>query len=127
MSPTNGKMVSIVMPSYNSEKTVKESALSALAQSHENIELIVVDDGSTDRTLDVIRSIKDERVVVVQCRHSGVSAARNAGLAIARGQYIRYLDSDDLLGSTAVEKQLEKVLAKSGVGFCTCSWGRFEN
>jgi len=92
------RLVSIVMPAYNRADTISEAIDSVLAQTYPHFELIVVDDGSTDATRDVVRSYRDERVRLIPLgsRH-GVSAARNAALREARGDFITYLDSDNLM------------------------------
>ena len=87
--------VSIIIPTYNRAWALEEAVDSVLAQDFEDFELIVVDDGSTDRTLGVLEKYRSEIVLVVQ-KNRGVSAARNKGLDVARGRLIAFLDSDDL-------------------------------
>jgi succinoglycan biosynthesis protein ExoO len=88
--------VSIIIPAYNSEKYLHGAIASALGQTHNNLEVIVVDDASTDGTLEVTRSFKDRRLKIIQNQHNlGVSGARNRALQAARGQWIALLDSDD--------------------------------
>lgn len=89
--------VTIVIAAYNAEKFIRSTLESAVAQSLENIELIVVDDGSTDRTQEILAAFPDRRLIVLRQENSGVSAARNAGLAAARAPYIFFLDADDIL------------------------------
>ncbi len=90
-------LVSIVMPLWNRATVVRAAIESAQAQSHQDWELIVVDDGSTDDSLAVVTGMAayDQRIVVVEGQHRGVSAARNAGLARARGRYVAFLDTDN--------------------------------
>ncbi len=88
--------VSVIMPAYNSEFYIRESIDSVLAQSFTEFELIVVDDGSTDTTAAIVESYTDSRIRLIRQPNGGVSVARNTGLAAARGQYITFLDSDDL-------------------------------
>lgn len=89
--------VTVVMPTYNRADKVAQAIRSALDQSHENLELIIVDDGSTDGTRNILKTYEsDPRVRVFQNRHSGVSGARNTGLTNATGEVIFYLDSDNL-------------------------------
>lgn len=87
--------VSVIIPTYNRARTVREAIDSVLSQSYSDLELIVVDDGSTDETRDIVSSYVPELTYVYQ-EHQGVSAARNKGIACAQGHYIAFLDSDDL-------------------------------
>ncbi|OAN70936.1 hypothetical protein A8B82_21815 [Sulfitobacter sp. EhC04] len=89
--------VSVIMATYNRGATLTRAVRSVLGQSHHNLELIVVDDGSTDFTADVLRGLSaDSRLICCHTEHAGVSAARNAGLGQASGEVIFYLDSDNL-------------------------------
>jgi glycosyltransferase involved in cell wall biosynthesis len=92
-----GPSVTVVVAAYNAEKFIQETLESVAAQSLENIEIIVVDDGSTDGTPDLLRAFADRRLIVLRQDNRGVSAARNAGLALARAPYIFFLDADDIL------------------------------
>ena len=87
--------VSVVIPTYNRAHTVLEAVRSVLAQSHRDLELIVVDDGSTDDTDAQLAAIADPRLRAIMGRHAGVSAARNLGVSQASGDIIAFLDSDD--------------------------------
>lgn len=114
-------LASIVMPCYNAEVHLNSSVGSLLNQTLTNWELIAVDDGSTDGTVTKLRLFKDARIRILTQHHLGVSAARNAGLAIARGDYIAFLDSDDtwepdFLGEmyAALKNRPDAVLAYCG-------------
>lgn len=101
--------VSVVVPCYNVEGYVREAITSALAQHHRPLEVIAVDDGSTDRTLDVLREVEREHpdlVRVIAVANGGAPAARNHGLREARGEYVQFLDADDVLDADKVEAQL---------------------
>lgn len=87
--------ISIVMPCFNGAAYLRASLASALGQSFTDTELIVVDDGSTDGSADILRSVTDPRLRVLRQANQGVCAARNAALALARGRYVAFLDSDD--------------------------------
>src|SRR5882762_1494192 len=87
---------SVIIPTFNRATLVLHAVDSVLAQTYGNFELIVVDDGSTDDTVDRLRRIGDRRLSIVTISHGGVSAARNAGIAAASGALISFLDSDDL-------------------------------
>ncbi len=97
---------SVIVPAYNSEKYIEETLDCLLSQTERDIEVIVVNDGSSDSTADILGrySAKDSRVVPVNQVNSGVSAARNNGIECAVGEYIIFIDSDDLLSADALEK-----------------------
>lgn len=99
---TAAPKVTVVIAAYNAEKFIQETLDSVTAQSIENLELIVVDDGSTDGTLDILRAFADRRLILIRQENKGVSAARNAGLAVARAPYIFFLDADDVLSPDAL-------------------------
>ena len=88
-------MFSVVMPVYNRERYVREAIDSVLSQGDGDFELIVVDDGSTDRSLEIIESIDDPRLRVIRNDHAGGAAARNTGIDAANGEFIVWIDSDD--------------------------------
>jgi len=100
-------VISVVIPVYNGAKTIKETIESVLQQSYENFEIIVINDGSQDETLAVINSIKDQRIKVFSYSNAGLSASRNRGFAQARGEFIAFLDADDLWTKDKLEAQLE--------------------
>lgn len=89
--------VSVIMPAYNSATTIQNSADSVLAQTYTNLELIIINDGSSDETLNIITSLysKNERVVIINQDNLGVSAARNNGLAESTGEWVAFCDADD--------------------------------
>lgn len=89
-------MISVVIPLYNKENSILSTINSVLLQTYSHFELIVVNDGSTDRSLEIVKSIKDERIVIVDLPNEGVSSARNAGVMRARNEYIAFLDGDDI-------------------------------
>ena len=102
----NKPLVSIIMPAYNAEKTIVESIESVLRQTYKNWELIVVNDGSMDSTSAVVWAINDERVRLIEQENGGVANARNNGINNATGEYIAFLDSDDLWVEDKLERQL---------------------
>lgn len=106
MSRQHAPLISIIIPCYNAEKYVREAIQSALDQTWPNLEVIVVDDGSTDGSLDVIRSFSN-RIRHATGPNRGGCAARNQGLSLARGEYIQFLDADDLLYRNCVEAKFE--------------------
>ncbi|MDK9737700.1 glycosyltransferase family 2 protein [Vibrio sp. D404a] len=114
-------LVSVVMPAYNSAQSILASVYSVLNQTYQNIELIIVDDCSTDGTLDVLESIVDPRVKVYKLiTNSGSPAApRNKALELATGQYISFLDSDDLWKPEKVQRQLAFMQESGSLFACT--------
>jgi glycosyltransferase involved in cell wall biosynthesis len=94
--------VTVVIAAYNVARFVRQSVESALAQSLNNIEVIVIDDGSTDNTQSILRTFSDHRLILLRQENSGVSAARNVGLALARAPYVFFLDADDILTRDAL-------------------------
>lgn len=98
--------VSIIIPAYNSGKYIVRCVESAIKQTLREVEIIVVNDGSTDNTQDLIEnlSLKDDRVIIINKRNGGLSSARNTGLDIAKGEYIQHLDGDDWIEPMACEE-----------------------
>lgn len=99
-------LVSIIIPCFNSQKTLRESLDTVLKQSWKNIEIIVIDDGSTDSTKEIINSIPDKRIHYYRKSNSGVSASRNMGLRLCKGKYICFLDSDDFMLPKNIEEKI---------------------
>ena len=89
-------LVSVVVPAYNAARTIETTLHSVLQQTMDDIELIVVDDGSTDATPEVVRSMDDGRLRLVQQPNTGHAGARNAGIEVARGRYIAVVDADNV-------------------------------
>lgn len=103
--------ISIILPIYNTEKYVRESLESILNQTYSDFEIICVDDGSTDTSMEIVREIADMdsegRIVIVQLeKNSGIATARNAGIAIARGTFIAFADADDIWKPKKLELQM---------------------
>src|SRR5262249_23822353 len=99
-------LVSILMPAYNAQEFIAESLRSAIAQTWKRTEIIVVDDGSTDRTAQVARGFASKGVTVVSTENGGLSAAQNEAFRHSQGDYIQWFDSDDLLAPDKIERQL---------------------
>ena len=92
-------LVSVILPVYNSEKYIAEAVDSVLSQTYEKLELIVINDGSTDCSENIIKNYKDSRIVYIKNKKNvGVAMARNKGIQIASGSYIAFIDSDDVWG-----------------------------
>ncbi len=99
------ELVSVILPVYNREKTIKRAIDSVLCQTYAHLELLVVDDGSTDDTLEIIKSYADERIKLMCQEHGGANKARNVGIAHASGEYIAFQDSDDAWCENKLEVQ----------------------
>src|SRR5271155_621050 len=99
-------LVSILIPAYNAEQWITESLHSAIAQTWPRKEIIVIDDGSTDRTAEVARRFASKEVKVVSIPNGGLSAAVNHAIRLSQGDYIQELDSDDILSPDKIERQL---------------------
>lgn len=97
-------LVSVIIPAYNCEKTIERAIKSCQANVHKNIEIIVVNDGSTDKTDDVVKSIMCDKIRYFRNSNHGVSYSRNFGLEHSEGNYVMFLDSDDELVENAIDK-----------------------
>ncbi|MUG31813.1 glycosyltransferase family 2 protein [Psychrobacter sanguinis] len=101
-------LISIIIPCFNSEHFILQCIDSVLHQDYQNIEIIVVDDGSTDRSIDKLKAYSSkEQVHVLQQQNKGACTARNRGLSVSRGKYVKFLDSDDFLEPSVITKQVE--------------------
>lgn len=100
------ELVSILIPCFNAERWLAQTVESTLAQTWPNTEVIVVDDGSTDGSLDIARSFESQGVTVITQENRGACVARNRALEAASGDYIQYLDADDLLSTDKIERQV---------------------
>ena len=99
-------LVSVILPTYNRKWILKEAIDSVLAQDYEDFELIVVDDGSTDNTCEILDTYGQD-IIVLRQANKGVSAARNRGIAEAGGQLVAFLDSDDLWLPRKLSRQVD--------------------
>ena len=113
--------VSVVIPTFNSADMIGEAIASVLAQTYIDFEILIVDDGSTDRTEDVVRQFGD-RVRYFKQENQGVSSARNAGIERSRGRYIAFLDSDDLWRPEKLAEEIPLLEADSELGLVYCDW-----
>jgi len=119
-------LVSVCIPAYNCEKYVAEAIQTVLDQSYPNIEVVVVNDGSTDGTLSAINGIKNERVKLVSTANKGASAARNTAYQNSTGECIIFFDADDLLPPDFIARQAGRMNGMSDV-ISLSGWGRFYN
>jgi len=110
-------LVSIVIPAYNAAGFLPDTLNSVKKQSYSKWEVIVVDDGSEDSTQEILQNEKDDRIRSIKQKNAGVSAARNNGLMEARGEYVIFLDADDLLTELFIQVRLNALLADASIGF----------
>lgn len=105
------RKVSVIIPVYNREGTIERAIVSVVNQSYSNLEVIVVDDGSFDKSLDIIRNLakKHKNMIVIAKENTGVSDSRNIGLKKATGDYVMFLDSDDEYHPTMVEEMVNNL------------------
>jgi len=119
-------LVSILIPAYNSQQWIADSLRSAIAQTWPRKEIIIVDDGSTDQTLAVAREFASDSVHVVTQKNQGAAAARNTAFSLSRGDYIQWLDADDLIAPDKITKQMEALdHSPSKLTLLSGPWGRF--
>src|ERR687886_1714098 len=114
-------LISVIIPVYNGGNTIRTTIESVLNQTFTNLELIVVNDGSQDSTLAVLNEIQDSRLKVFSFPNAGVSTSRNRGLAQAKGEFISFLDADDLWTPDKLEAQL-KALQENPQAAVAYSW-----
>lgn len=118
-------LVSILVPAYNAAPWLSETLASAISQTWSRKEVIVVDDGSTDATLAIARTFESETVRVIGADHAGKAYAINRALDHAQGDYIQYLDADDLLTPDKIAKQVARLSHSTESSIATCRWARF--
>ncbi|MGH1397372.1 MAG: glycosyltransferase [Trichormus sp.] len=114
-------LISVIIPAYNCEKTIVETINSVLQQTYSHFELIVINDGSQDATLDIVSKIKDSRLRVFSFDNAGGNVSRNRGLHLAQGEFISFLDADDIWTSDKLDAQLE-ALEKNPNAHVAYSW-----
>ena len=103
---TRTPLISILIPAYNAEKWIGETIRSALSQTWPNKEIIIVESGSTDNTLRVARQFESPIVKVLSQPNEGASSARNTAFSVSQGEYIQWLDADDLLAPDKIARQM---------------------
>lgn len=118
-------LVSVIMPAYNAAPWIAEAVGSVLAQTWRELEVIVVDDGSKDATAEVVAGIGDSRVRLIRQENRGAAAARNLGFVESNGDFIQYLDADDLLTPDKLLRQMEVLESAPEGAVASCGWGRF--
>lgn len=122
----NSPLISIIVPTYNSEKYVAETIRSCLNQTYKNIEVICVNDGSTDNSLQIVEGIfsDDNRLKIFSIENAGQCYASNFGVEKSSGEYIKFVDADDIISSNHIELQFNAI-KKYPDHIASCEWGRF--
>jgi hypothetical protein len=119
-------LVSIIIPCQNGEAWLADAIESCLAQTWRDLQVIVVDNGSADRSLEVARRYESQAVVVLECAGEGASAARNAGLSHASGDLIQFLDADDVLDCDKIRLQVDRLASALPGSMAAGAWARFQ-
>lgn len=112
-------LVSIIIPAYNAATLIRETIASILHQTYKNLEIIVVDDGSKDNTPDVVRDlIESKKIIYIRQENQGQAAARKNGFEISKGEFIGFLDADDLIAPEKIELQVDHMMKNPECGVC---------
>lgn len=117
-------MISVLISVYNASEFLQNTLESVINQTYRDLEIIVVNDGSTDNSREILKSISDKRLKVIDQENKGQSAAINEALRYSRGEYIKIVDADDILNFTHLEAQMDRMQARNDV-LVSSSWGRF--
>lgn len=112
-------LISIIIPFFNAEKYIGATIQSALNQTYSNSEILCIDDGSTDNTVSIINSFKDSRIKLYQKENTGVSNTRNYGFNKAKGEFVLFLDSDDILCPTFIEDRISTLKKTGNIACCS--------
>lgn len=123
---TDQELVSIILPVYNAEQFLKETMLSIITQNYKNIELLIINDASTDRSREIINNFNDKRITLFNLeKNKGVANARNIGLKESKGEYITFIDSDDLWTSDKITEQV-KFMKQNKLDLCYSYYDRID-
>lgn len=122
------ELISLIIPVYNVEDYIDECMRSVVSQTYRNLDIILINDGSTDHSLDVLRKWEatDSRIRVIDKKNEGVSAARNLGVTLSKGNVIGFIDPDDWIDETYIEKLYRKMF-ETGSEFTECDLWRYDN
>lgn len=115
-------MITVLMPAYNAERYIAEAVESVLCQSFEDFELLVLDDGSSDRTRDIVQAYDDERIRLVACQHDYINTL-NTGIELSKGKYIARMDADDIMHPDRLRIQLSLLEEEPKITLCA-TWMR---
>ena len=116
------KLVSIIIPAYNVEDYIEECVRSVLRQTYKDYEIIIIDDGSTDKTFEICENLKCSKIKIYQQKNEGVSCARNKGMEYANGDYYVFVDADDVVSTKYVETLVRSVrnVDMAIIGYTCC-------
>jgi glycosyltransferase involved in cell wall biosynthesis len=117
-------LVSVLIPCFNAARHIGETLESVFRQTWPAIEIIVVDDGSTDDSASEIRRLARPNLVLIACKHRGAAASRNEAFERSSGDFIQYLDADDLISAEKIALQMRRLIESPGC-IASCAWGRF--
>lgn len=123
----NSPLVSVIIPAYNAEAFINQTLISVLSQTYKNIEVLVVDDGSLDKTAEILEHFaeKDSRVIILKQPNAGVAAARNLAIEKSKGEYIAPIDADDIWYPQKIEKQVQCILKTDPTVGLIYAWSTF--
>lgn len=113
------KLISVILPVYNAEEFVYQAIASILSQTYTNFEFIIINDGSTDRSLDIIKRFDDERIILLDRKNKGLIESLNEGLEVCKGDYIARMDADDISHPKRFERQLRAFLDDQELVLCS--------
>lgn len=114
------KKVSVIIPVYNADKYIAATVESVLAQTYKNFEILIIDDGSPDKSLKVCQQFQDSRIKIICQANRGLPGARNTGIRHAQGDYIAFLDADDIWLPNKLEKHVNHLNNSPTVGISFC-------
>jgi glycosyltransferase involved in cell wall biosynthesis len=120
-------LVSIIIPCLNAAPWLAKTISSCLSQTYQNIEVMFVDNGSSDGSVEIAKQFEGPKLLIAYCERKGASAARNEGLHRAQGNFIQYLDADDILASDKIEIQINKLAESPQNTIANGAWARFKN
>jgi len=126
----NNSLISIIIPVYNKASFLEETLDSALEQTYSNIELVLVNDGSTDDSLAILEAYQSkfpEKIVLINQVNGGVSKATNTGIQASTGEYIQFLDADDIMSLNKIENQMRLLQNKTPEVMASCEWLNFQS
>ena len=118
-------LVSIIVPLHNSERFISATIQSCTSQTYNNIEIIIIENGSSDKSYKIAKSFESEKIKIFQIPKSNAAAARNYGLSKASGDYIQYLDADDILSPNKIASQMQLIKKYGDEYLISCGWGKF--
>jgi glycosyltransferase involved in cell wall biosynthesis len=113
------ELITVIINVYNGEKFIKKCIDSIINQTYNNLEILIINDGSTDSTLDICKTYKDKRIKVITTKNQGLSLSRNTGIDNAKGEYLYFIDADDFIELDTIE-YLYKLLINNNASMATC-------